>query len=190
MTFLALLILGGLWAAVLLPPMIQRVQGLSASRPSKASPVGGFSQNLARLERPGTAPVGGAYGYASPQQKESLRPDSALAAARRRRDVLGSLVAVALFLLVATTMFGAIALYAHIVVDIIAVAFAGLMIRRNKLAAERAEVVTQLPSAASSFFEDAVEDGLEANLSFEDGNAFEGNTVIDLSEARQFRKTS
>lgn len=178
MTFLALLILGALWAAVLLPPMIQRLQTIGSSRP-KTPTVGGFSQNLARLERPGTAPVGGRHRYAvSPQhqQGEALLPDSALAAARRRRDVLGSLIALALFTLVATTMFGRLALYAHIVIDVVAVGFGALMIRRNRLAAQRAEVVTQLPTADPALLDE---------VSYE-----EDNTVIDLSAARQFRKTS
>lgn len=178
MTFLALLILGALWAAVLLPPMIQRLQTIGTSRPKSAT-AGGFTQNLARLERTDNKPVGGHYGYAvSPQgqQGESLLPDSALAAARRRRDVLGSLVALALFMLVATTMFGRIALYAHIVIDVAVVGFGALMIRRNRLAAQRAEVVTQLPTADPALLEE---------LAFD-----EDSTVIDLSAARQFRKTS
>ncbi len=136
--------------------------------------MGGFTQNLSSLQRT----TGTRHGYPGDQfqQREALLPESRLAAARRRRDVLGSLIAVALFLLVATTMFGRAALYAHIVVDVLAIGFAGLMIRRNRLAAQRAEVVTQLPTPT-----------IVAPL---DEAMYEDGTVVDLSTARQFRKIS
>ncbi len=82
-------------------------------------------------------------------------------------------------------MFGRIAVYAHIVVDVIAVGFFGLMFRRNRLAAQRAAVVTQLPSTPSTVQPVFAED----DMSFEDGLVGD-STVVDLSVARQYRKTS
>ena len=76
-------------------------------------------------------------------------PPSAAAAARRRRDVLGSLIALALFFLVATTMFGRYALYAHLAIDALAIAFGVMMLRRGRFQAERQAVVTQLPQRQS-----------------------------------------
>ncbi len=168
MTFLALLILGILWAAVLLPPLVQRVPTIGSSRPARGS-TSDFSQQLARLERPvagaiGAGDRGGPQGFDF--SEERLLPTSPLAAARRRRDVLGSLIALALFTLVATTMFGRIALYAHIVVDVVALAFGALMIRRNQLATERESVVAHLPTRTA---DDPV--------------------VVQLSDARQYRKS-
>ncbi len=76
-------------------------------------------------------------------------PPSAAAAARRRRDVLGSLIALALFFLVATTMFGRYALYAHLAIDALALGFGVMMLRRGRFQAERQAVVTQLPQRRS-----------------------------------------
>ncbi len=144
MTFLALLILGILWAVVLLPPLVQRVPAI-ASRSTKDA-VSGFSDQLSRLERPIGAAVAPNH---SPRQGESLLPDSTLAAARRRRDIAGSLCALALFTLVATTILGRPALIAHIVVDLVLLAFMFAIIRRNQVQSSHTAVVTQLPTRRS-----------------------------------------
>lgn len=143
MTFLALLILGILWSVLLLPPLMRRVPAMASL--SAKDPVSGFSNQLSRLERPVGA-AGVSNRADSSDSNEALLPVSSLAAARRRRDVVGSLFALALFTLIASTVLGRPALIAHIVVDLVLIAFLAAMYRRSQLRSSPTAVVTQLPT--------------------------------------------
>lgn len=143
---MVLVILAVIWAAVLIPPALRnRAEG----RPSDS--ITAFRRQLAVLDRSGprlprssrydlTAPVRGA------QSRVGVRPAAVSRASlarhetrRRRRDVLVALLAVA----GATLLVGAVPTLrwvwvAHVIVDVLLVAYVALLVRQRNLAAERA----------------------------------------------------
>lgn len=177
MTFLVLVVLGILWAAFLLPPLVRaRTEGrpadsimsfrrqlatlrrtrpvtyrpLTAPRPhayitpSSASGVASLAdrRNLAATRRPGARPV-------APQALVAAGlPTARSRTLRRRRDVFIALLGSA----GATLVLGLlpplrVLLYAHLVVDVLLVAYVALLIRQRTVAAEQDMKVRFLPGA-------------------------------------------
>jgi hypothetical protein len=177
---LVLLVLAGIWAAVLIPPAVRaRAEG----RPGDS--ISNFRRQLTVLRR--TSPhtgraAGGDHWYrphaaAAPlvavhgpvrsvrsapaathrPPVPAVRPASAAAAARsrtmrRRRDVLTALVVA----VVATLGLGLvpafrILLMAHVVADILLVAYVALLVHQRNVAAERDMKVRFLPQAGHRF---------------------------------------
>lgn len=163
---MVLLVLALIWAVVLIPPALRnRAEG----RPSDS--IVAFRRQLAVLNRAGPR-VPGADPAASPRMRSGTGSRAAavpqgpatmaaMAArsggasraslarrrtARRRRDVLVALLAAA----VGTLVLGAVPALrflwvAHVVVDVLLVAYVALLIRQRNLVAERAQKVRFLP---------------------------------------------
>ncbi len=171
---MVLLVLAGIWAAVLIPPALRhRAEG----RPGDS--ISNFRRQLSVLRRTGphTGRVpGGAHWYrhtttpalapvprpltssrstyaphAAPTR--AVRPASAPSAARsrtirRRRDVLSALVVAVL----ATLVLGLlpafrVMLIFHVVADVLLVAYVALLVHQRNVAAERDMKVRFLPPA-------------------------------------------
>ena len=178
---MVLLVLAGIWAAVLIPPAVRaRAEG----RPGDS--ISNFRRQLTVLRRTGphaTRMAGGDHWYRSHASAPSLapvhgpvrprgaaptgprraqavptyaaRPQSTAAASaarsrtiRRRRDVLSALLVAALATLVLGVLFSmGIMLIAHVVADILLVAYVALLIHQRNVAAERDMKVRFLPQA-------------------------------------------
>jgi hypothetical protein len=151
---LVLVILAGIWAAVLLPPYLQN---RSESRP--ADSISNFRNQLSVLERrstmvvPGTVPgsssVPGAPGAVRTARPVSLdRGRLARAEAkRRRRDILVTLLAAAGLTLVLGVLMPQVLLL-HLLIDVLLVAYVSLLVRQRRLAEERSVKVRYLQPAA------------------------------------------
>ena len=183
---MVLLVLAGIWAAVLIPPAVRaRAEGrpgdsisnfrrqltvLRRTSPHRASLNGGgraaggdhwyrphtAAPALAAVHGPvrprGGAPSGARRLQAAPMT--AVRPSSAAASAarsrtiRRRRDVLSALIVAVL----ATLVLGLLPafrmmLIAHVVSDILLVAYVALLVHQRNVAAERDMKVRFLPQA-------------------------------------------
>lgn len=161
MTFVVLVILAGLWAIVLVPPLLR------ARNERAADSIGDFHQRLGVLGRthrpsrrtrsaPARLPAAVPPIPARPGSAP-LRPDSAPLrpgpewSARRRRDVVNVLVTtVALTLALAYLAGGAAAWSLHVLADVMLVAYVGLLLRFGHLQAERAGRVRYLPTGPPS----------------------------------------
>ncbi len=161
MTLLVLFILALIWAAVLLPPWLQN---RSESRP--ADSITSFRNQLSVLERragsPATvggvrpvvagAPVGRASargGVGRELGREMVNSTRAAArradTRRRRRDVLFTLMAAAGLSLVLGVVLGGPVLLLHLLVDALLVTYVAMLVRIQRLAAERDMKVRFLP---------------------------------------------
>jgi hypothetical protein len=178
---LVLLVLAGIWAAVLIPPAVRaRAEGrpgdsihnfkrqltvLRRTGPHRASLGGGRAaggDHWYRSSQPNLTPVHGpvarstrtspAGAYRSPGR--AARPVSLPASAarsrtiRRRRDVLSALLVAS----VATLALGlllsmSVMMVAHVVADVLLVAYVALLVHQRNVAAERDMKVRFLPQA-------------------------------------------
>ena len=178
---MVLLVLAGIWAAVLIPPAVRaRAEG----RPGDS--ISNFRRQLTVLRRTGPhtgRSAGGDHWYrphapgnpvmamhgpvrtvrgapAAPRRlpAPSVRPASAAAAARsrtirRRRDVLTALVVAVVLTLALGSLVPAfrILLMAHVVADVLLVAYVALLVHQRNVAAERDMKVRFLPHATHRF---------------------------------------
>jgi hypothetical protein len=153
---LVLIILAVVWAAVLLPPFLQN---RSESRP--ADSISTFRSQLSVLERRsvgtthGSAevprsvrPLAGSPFTAAPVRRASV--DHArlarMAAKKRRRDILLTLLAAAGITLVGSILSPQV-LVLHLVVDVLLAAYVFLLVRQRKLAEQRSMTVRYLSDA-------------------------------------------
>lgn len=160
MTLLVLVILAVIWAAVLLPPYLQN---RSESRP--ADSISTFRNQLSVLERRATmvAPSGpsGASGRALGAPVRAARPAADLRARspqldrarlaraeakRRRRDILVTLLAAAGLTLVLSFALPTV-VFLHLLIDVLLVAYVGLLLRQKRIAEEKAMKVRYLAPA-------------------------------------------
>lgn len=162
---MVLLILAVIWAAVLIPPFLRaRAEG----RP--ADSIGDFRRRLVVLERTGPtlmAPAnrlrsnGVSYPLAQPvfnpqysgmamnRGGGDLRRSRTL---RRRRDVLmGLLVSMGGTLLLGVLPPLRILWMAHVVLDVLFVAYCAMLIRARNIAAEKAMKLRVLPGGAARY---------------------------------------
>ncbi len=161
---MVLFILALIWAAVLLPPWLQN---RSESRP--ADSITSFRNQLSVLERragnlgPASAtprPVGAAA-HRAPAHRASghsaMSPGMAggrtatmrrAEMRRRRRDVLFTLMAAAGLTLVLGVMLGGPVLLLNLVIDVLLVSYLAMLVRVQRLAAERDMKVRFLPQRA------------------------------------------
>jgi hypothetical protein len=174
---LVLLVLAGIWAAVLIPPAIRaRAEGrpgdsihnfkrqltvLRRTGPHRSS-VAGDHWYRSHTAQPALTPVHGplrstrtvpAAAYRSPAR--GARPVSpAVSAARsrtirRRRDVLSALLVAVVATLALGLLFNmGIMLVAHVVADVLLVAYVALLVHQRNVAAERDMKVRFLPEPA------------------------------------------
>lgn len=145
---MVLLILGAVWAAVLIPPALR-----ARAAASPGDSIGQFHHQLNVLRRTGgypPRPIMGEFGpIAVPRMRVPLHPHEARAsfARKRRRDVLVTLLwimgaSLALGLLPA---FRALLLL-HLVADALFLAYIALLVRMRKGREGRARQVARLPS--------------------------------------------
>lgn len=177
---MVLLVLAGIWAAVLIPPALRaRAEGrpgdsihnfkrqlsvLRRTGPHRASLNGGRTAGgehwyrhvspptLAPVHGPlrssRTAPVG-----ATRAPLRGMRPPTPVSAARsrtirRRRDVLTALLVACLATLALGLLFSmGIMMVAHVVSDVLLVAYVALLVHQRNVAAERDMKVRFLPQA-------------------------------------------
>lgn len=144
MTLLVLVILAVIWAAVLLPPYLQN---RSESRP--ADSISTFRNQLSVLERRATMVAPGAAQPRSraprPVQVDRARMARA-EAKKRRRDILVTLLAAAGLTLAISLVLPAV-LVLHLLIDVLVVAYVGLLLRQKRVAEEKAMKVRYLAPA-------------------------------------------
>ena len=179
---MVLLVLAGIWAAVLIPPAVRR---RAEGRPGDS--ISNFRRQLTVLRRTGPHSVslngggrvaGGDHWYrshapapalapvprpltstrthfAAPHQApvRAARPGTTLSASRsrtirRRRDVLTALLVACLATLALGLLFSmGIMMVAHVVSDVLLVAYVALLVHQRNVAAERDMKVRFLPQA-------------------------------------------
>ncbi|MFN2502949.1 MAG: hypothetical protein ABR540_01725 [Acidimicrobiales bacterium] len=177
---MVLLVLAGIWAAVLIPPAVRaRAEGrpgdsihnfkrqlsvLRRTGPHRASvnggrPAGGDHWYRSHVSPPTLAPVHGPLRSsrtpvaATRAPVRGMRPPTAVSAARsrtirRRRDVLTALLVACLATLALGLLFSmGIMMVAHIVSDVLLVAYVALLVHQRNVAAERDMKVRFLPQA-------------------------------------------
>lgn len=136
---MVLLILAIVWAAVLLPPWLQK---RSESRP--ADSITSFRNQLSVLERR-SAPGSSHGAYAPVAMSAMTRSD----ARRRRRDVLFTLAGAASLTLALALVLGGPVLYVHLALDTMLAGYVLLLVRAQRLASERETKVRFLPAQQS-----------------------------------------
>lgn len=127
--------------------------------------ISSFSKHLSTLERTSPARVGPG---GSGDRRPSGRPEPIFPAAsyvparaamslpdarRRRRNVLGALAAAAVATLLLIPFMGSTMVLLHVVADLLLVGYIGLLIRTQRLAAERRVKVHYLPTMSTSSVE-------------------------------------
>jgi hypothetical protein len=152
-THLVLVILAVIWAAVLLPPFLQN---RSESRP--ADSISTFRSQLSVLERhsvgagraPETVrPVSPSATFAGvPRGSVDRARLARMAAKKRRRDILVTLLASAGITLVLTLVLPQV-LFFHLAIDVLLAGYVFLLVQRRKLAEERASKVRYLAAGQS-----------------------------------------
>lgn len=147
-----LLVLALVWAAVLVP---QHVRNRAEGRPSDS--IGAFQKQLSVLERtsPGARPVRAFAALPSGSHVTTARaarvrqvPAPGRATARKRRkDVLGGLLAAMAGSLVLGFLPGLSALLGlHLALDVLFVAYVAMLVRLRDAAEDREATVRYLPS--------------------------------------------
>mgnify|MGYP006952609392 CR=1 FL=1 len=174
---MVLLVLAGIWAAVLIPPAVRaRAEGrpgdsihnfkrqltvLRRTGPHTGRVAGGDHWYRSHTSQPALTPVHGplrstrtspAAAYRSPARAVRQVSPAASAARsrtiRRRRDVLSALLVAALATLALGLLFSmGIMLVAHVVADVLLVAYVALLVHQRNVAAERDMKVRFLPQA-------------------------------------------
>jgi hypothetical protein len=148
-TIVVLIILAVMWAAVLLPPWLRN---RSEQRP--ADSIVSFRRQLSVLERakPGMTHPTPSYsgGATAPSAALMARRLSRAEARRRRRDVLVTLLGAAGLTLVLGVFLGPAVLLLHVLIDILLAGYVALLVRAQRLAAEREMKVRFLPNAGAA----------------------------------------
>lgn len=172
---MVLLVLAGIWAAVLIPPAVRaRAEGrpgdsihnfkrqltvLRRTGPHRSSVAGGDHWYRSNSSQPALTPVHGplrnartspAAAYRSPARAARVVSPTASAARsrtiRRRRDVLSALLVAVVATLALGLLFNmGIMLVAHVVADVLLVAYVALLVHQRNVAAERDMKVRFLP---------------------------------------------
>lgn len=145
MSLVVLLILAVVWAVFLVPQVVR-----ARAEKTPADSIGAFRNQLSVLERT-TPPIGGPRRPAATARSAAHQRSIARATreqARRRRQailvrLLGTMAVTLLLSLVIAPM-----LYVHVLVDLLFVAYIGLLARARTLAAERDVKVRYLPGPA------------------------------------------
>ena len=180
MTTLVLLLLGGIWAVVLIVPFVR-----ARSEGSLGDSIGTFRRHLSVLERAGPTSVNPAnrlrmpanqaaippyrppassqggrsrqsgFGPAVSRRSASYAPTPSAQrrhqAQRRRRDVLLALLAGMAGSFLLSWVHGlGVMLVVHVILDILFVCYLGLLVRLRNIAAEREMKLTFLPTAANA----------------------------------------
>lgn len=148
MTLLVLVILAVIWAAVLLPPYLQN---RSENRP--ADSISTFRSQLQVLERRSTMAAPSAHGAiyraVNPQNQvpAGYRADRArlarAEAKRRRRDIFVTLLIAAGLTLALGILFHLV-LLVHLVIDALLAGYVALLVRTQRIEAERTAKVRYL----------------------------------------------
>lgn len=145
MTILVLVILAVIWAAVLVPPYLQN---RSEARP--ADSISTFRNQLDTLERRAYLASPGGRPMPTPRSAISTSVDRGRLARndakKRRRDILVTLLAAAGLTLVLGLVVSSM-LVLHVVIDVLLVAYIGLLLRFKRAAEERATKVRYLQPA-------------------------------------------
>ncbi|HEX9991392.1 MAG TPA: hypothetical protein VGB14_00550 [Acidimicrobiales bacterium] len=157
MTIVVLLILAIVWAVVLVPPWLRN---RSESRPGDS--ISSFRQQLSVLERttpgatplrrPVPAPVAPPQPYIHPAVARRRRVVSSRRLARkRRRDIFTGLLVLMVATLALSFVPGLQMLRTvHFVLDALFVAYIALLVRAQRLAAEREMKVHYLPGTVAA----------------------------------------
>ena len=163
MGIVALIVLAALWAAFLLPPILR---ARAENRPSgsisdfrrqlrtlaRTSPAGSLPVGVTPMRRPIGQPAGPLLGVAKPSGLARSRR-----AVKRRREVfVGLLVAMGASLVLGMHPALRAAWALHVALDVLFVAYVGMLVYLRNLAAERDMKVRFLPTAASSSPEPAL----------------------------------
>ncbi len=135
-----LLVLAIAWAAVLLPPYLRKRRHARLG-----DSISLFNRHLSVLER--TAPTGSTSASLSPMANgaASPLPRSAVEAQQRRREVLALMGAAALVSLAGAALIGGVFVILHVLIDVIALAYVGMLTRLKRVRDERAQKVRTLP---------------------------------------------
>jgi hypothetical protein len=172
-TTLVLLLLGGIWAVVLIVPFVR-----ARSQGSLGDSIGTFRRHLSVLERAAPTSVSPANRMRLPASQAGIppyRPSSGAGrvgqsgygssprvampyamsavqrrrqAQRRRRDVLFALLAGMAGSLLLSMVHGlGVMLVVHVVLDLLFICYLGLLVRMRNIAAEREMKLTFLPAA-------------------------------------------
>ena len=157
---MVLLVLAVIWAAVLVPPMWRsRADGRPADsikqfhrhlRVLNGTEPHGYSRTL-------TATAGSAVITAPMPYRSSMRSSAELRRRRtleRRRNVLFSLAGSAAFTLLLAVVGVKFALMAHLLSDIMLVAYVGLLARMRAIAAERELKLRFLPQGGNGYHDE------------------------------------
>ncbi len=161
MPSVVVLVLIGLWGAVLLPPLVRhrparppRVEGahLATSVLTRRPVLPTTVDSVADLTRVGrvdpAARTGAEAGEDTPADvdhaPDALMPRSATEAHRRRLMVMATLVAMAVVALAAVPLVGPLALVAHVGSDLALAGYAWLVVERQQRARQRVDVVRSL----------------------------------------------
>ena len=150
-TLVTILILAALWLAVLAPRLLRRLSqyqseqkyaptSSGSSRYRNVIPLTGVVQ-LASPPRPGLVPPG--LGV----DREGLARRQRERARQRRRNILISLVFLAIVTLVAALTAGGAMIAVHVLVDILLVGYVGALAQRQRRVLERHVKVTDIASA-------------------------------------------
>ena len=174
---MVLLVLAGIWAAVLIPPAVRaRAEGrpgdsihnfkrqltvLRRTGPHRGSVNGGgrvaggdhwyrsSSASLTPVHGPlrsaRTAPIAAHRGPVRQVRAASAATAARSRTIRRRRDILTALLVAVVATLVLGVLLGGIMLVAHVVADILLIAYVALLVHQRNVAAEREMKVRFLP---------------------------------------------
>ena len=140
MQIVALVILAVMWVAVLAPPFLR-----SRAENARGDTVENFNNQLGVLAR--TSPAGHRARPVRPRTKPSGPALAREAAKRRKRTVLYGLLGAAPTTLVLWMLIGQPFLWLHLTIDAMLVGFVGLLMRAQRLIAEREMKVAFLPHA-------------------------------------------
>ena len=140
-----LLVLAIAWAAVLLPPYLRKRRHARLG-----DSISLFNRHLSVLER--TAPTGSTSASLSPLADGAAAPlpvpRSAIEAQQRRREVLAVMGAAVLVSLAGAALIGGVFVIVHVLIDVIALAYVGMLARLKRVRDERAQKVRTLPVAS------------------------------------------
>jgi hypothetical protein len=150
-TLFVLVILALMWAAVLIPPYLRNRTSRSSSS------LVSFRRLVTTLERTGPDPRLSWRGTLPPRlggvspipvvQSSAIMPTGRSEARRRRRDVLFTLVGAAIITLVLAVLLGGVAIWFHLLADVLVAAYLVLLVQIRRTAAERQAKVRYLPAA-------------------------------------------
>ncbi len=145
MSAIALVILALLWAAVLVPDLIQRTH-----ERSRSDSIGSFARQRSTLSQ--SVPVGHSRpleptvpGRPRPAVRATRSARISPATAKRRQDVVAGLVAAALLTFLGAVSVGGFLVVANVLVDVLLVGYLGLLLFVTRRAQQRANVTVLYP---------------------------------------------